>query len=161
MWLESTQRKGIFMRKLGIVFMMAGALSPVFARADARTGWLAMRCLEESTGHVLNVVLEDHGPRRSHDFFQGQARISPPSSRVAYIGTFTQTLIQDRTRLDGYYDVAIRAVGPGGVHAQASLIRRPALVTGEPGDSAFGHIELFVPGTRQFQQYLVSCAPVR
>ncbi|HUP57452.1 MAG TPA: hypothetical protein VM598_08370 [Bdellovibrionota bacterium] len=138
---------------LGLLLALSGALSPARAEANAR-GWFALRCVEESTGKVIGVWLENRGPQRSSHFFQGQARVAAGSA--TYFGSFTKNLIDDRTRLAGYFDLAIRASGRNGFQVTASLIQRP--FDGIGGGTAFGHIEIFEPGTRNFQQYLVSCA---
>jgi hypothetical protein len=140
---------------LGFLLALSGALSA--ARAEAGAGWFALRCVDESTAKVVEVWTEDRGPQRSSHFFQGQARVRVGSA--VYFGSYTKNLIDDRTRLSGYFDLAIRASGRDGFQVTASLIQRPFGSIG--GGTAFGHIEVFAPGTRHFQQYLVSCAVAR
>ncbi len=150
------------MKKLWMLFMVAGVLG--LATESRAAGWKAFTCVEESTATQIAVYLEDRGPQRSLHFFQGQNRVV--LGGVTYAGQFTRELIQDRTRLDGYYRIALRAEGGRqGAQVSASLIQSPGFDTaqgpGAPGDRAFGHIEFFIPGTRHFKQYLVHCSLAR
>jgi hypothetical protein len=139
------------MKKIGLG-MMVIALAPALASADG--GWVGRRCIEESTRKVIDVYTEPQRAQRQHVFFEGQSRVV--IGRSVYFGSYTKTLIDDRTRLAGYFDLVIQASGRDGVHVSASLIERPLA-----GQGAFGHIEVFVPGTRRFEQYLVSCSNIR